>query len=163
MDMPGRMSMTTKSIGSSVERPICNGKENFYRTWVHFVYTKLRSGCKFFKHIWGPQKCLSEGHMNYDTTIRGPNILRNVIISGYVIFYQINKCFVNLYFFVIDKMSLRPVEMASQAVVWKPLKYITRDWVKKLMDAVTGPSTGCGSVWVEVTHISNILSNVFYF
>jgi len=36
---------------------------------------------------------LPEGHISYYTTIRGPGILRIVIVSGYVRFYQINKFF----------------------------------------------------------------------
>jgi len=31
--------------------------------------------------------------MNYCTTVLGPRILSNVIVSGYVIFYQINTFF----------------------------------------------------------------------
>jgi len=45
--------------------------------------------------------------MSYYTTVRGPDILRNVIVSGYVTFYQISKFFVNIYFFIIDKMYSR--------------------------------------------------------
>ena len=59
----------------------------------------------------GSLKFLSEGHINYYTTIRGPDILRNVIVSGYVRFYHIyrHKCFVNTvyYFSIIDKISSR--------------------------------------------------------
>jgi len=44
-----------------------------------------------------------------------PDVLRNDIVSGYVILYQINKFFVNTfrssffqhYFFIIDKMASR--------------------------------------------------------
>jgi len=36
----------------------------------------------------GLQTFLSESHF---TTVRGPDILRNGIVSGYVIFYEINK------------------------------------------------------------------------
>jgi len=38
----------------------------------------------------GVQTFLSEGHINYYTTVRGPEILRHVIVSGYVAFCQIN-------------------------------------------------------------------------
>jgi len=31
------------------------------------------------------QTSLSEGHISYYTTVRGPDILRNVIVSGHVI------------------------------------------------------------------------------
>jgi len=47
----------------------------------------------------GLQTFLSEGHISCRTTIRGLDILRNVIVSGYITFYQINKCFVNILFF----------------------------------------------------------------
>jgi len=33
---------------------------------------------------------LSEGNISFHTTVRGPDFLRNVIVSGYVTFYQIN-------------------------------------------------------------------------
>ena len=68
----------------------------------------------------GLQTFLSEGRASYYTAVRvrGPNILIcNVVVSGYVAFNQINKFFVNSFFFIIDKMSLRPDEMASRAVV----------------------------------------------
>jgi len=45
------------------------------------------------------QAFLSEDHTNYYTTVRGPDILRNMIVSEYVAFYQINKLFVNMLFF----------------------------------------------------------------
>jgi len=51
--------------------------------------------------VWGPHK-LSQG----------PDILRNVIVSGYVTFYQINNFFVKKNF-IVDKTS-------SRAVVWRP-------------------------------------------
>jgi len=43
---------------------------------------------------------LPEGHITYCTTFREPDILRNVIISGYVTFYQMNKCFANIFVFI---------------------------------------------------------------
>ena len=44
------------------------------------------------------QTFLSEGHTSYYTTVRGPDMFRNVIVSGCVTFYQINKFFVyNIY------------------------------------------------------------------
>ena len=45
------------------------------------------------------QTFLSEGHISYYTTVRGPDILRNVVVSDYVTFYQINKSFANILFF----------------------------------------------------------------
>jgi len=45
------------------------------------------------------QTFLSEGHISYYTIVRGQNILRDMIFSGHVTFYQSNKCFVNILFF----------------------------------------------------------------
>jgi len=44
-------------------------------------------------------KIFGRDHISYCTTVRGPDVLRNVIFSGYVTFYQINTFFVNLLFF----------------------------------------------------------------
>jgi len=41
-------------------------------------------------------KLLSMGNKSCYTTVRGPDIMRNQIASGYVTFYQINKFFVNV-------------------------------------------------------------------
>jgi len=40
-----------------------------------------------------------EDHISYYTTVRGPDILCNVIVSGYAAFHQINNFFVNESFF----------------------------------------------------------------
>jgi len=58
-----------------------------------------------FVHTRGLQTSLSEGHISYYTTVRGPDVLCNVIVSKYATFYQINKCFVNILYFAIEKMS----------------------------------------------------------
>jgi len=47
----------------------------------------------------GSPNFFSEGHISYYTTVRGLDILRNVIVLGYFPFYQINKFFVNIWFF----------------------------------------------------------------
>jgi len=47
----------------------------------------------------GLQTFLSEGHRSDYVAVRGPDILRNVIASGCVAFYQNNKCFGNILFF----------------------------------------------------------------
>jgi len=39
----------------------------------------------------GLQTFSSEGHITYYTTFQGSDILRNVVVSGYVTFYQINN------------------------------------------------------------------------
>jgi len=46
---------------------------------------------------------MPDGQINYYTTVRGPDILLNVIVSGYVAFYQINKCFANALFSLLAK------------------------------------------------------------
>jgi len=47
----------------------------------------------------GSPNFLPEGHVSYFTTVRGPDFLRNVIVSGYVAFYLTNKFFVNTLIF----------------------------------------------------------------
>ena len=42
----------------------------------------------------GLQTFLSEGHISYYRPYRGPGVLRNVIVLGYVSFCQINKILV---------------------------------------------------------------------
>jgi len=59
-------------------------------------------------------KCLGEDHISYCKTVRGSDILRNVIFSGHVPFYQINRFFVNKLFFHCWQNALRPGGMASQ-------------------------------------------------
>jgi len=45
------------------------------------------------------QTFLSEGHISYYTQLRGLDILRDVIVSGYLTFYQINTFLVKILFF----------------------------------------------------------------
>jgi len=52
--------------------------------------------------------------VSYSKTIGGPDILRNVIFSGRVPFYQTNRFFVNISFLHYWQNGLRPGEMASQ-------------------------------------------------
>jgi len=47
----------------------------------------------------GSPNFLSEGHISYCTTVRGPDILRNVIVPEDVTFHQINKFFVDTLLF----------------------------------------------------------------
>ena len=51
----------------------------------------------------GSPNFLEEDHISYCTTVREPDILRNVIFSTYVQFCQINTFFVNI-FFITGKM-----------------------------------------------------------
>jgi len=57
-----------------------------------------------------------EDHTNYCTTVRGVDILRNVIFSEYITIYQINRFLGNslYYFSLLAKCVLRPGEVASQ-------------------------------------------------
>ena len=64
----------------------------------------------------GSPKFLGEDHISYCKTIRGPDILRSVVFSGYVTFYQINRFLENILLFHYWQNVLRPDEMASQ--VW---------------------------------------------
>jgi len=57
---------------------------------------------------------LREGHISYYTTDQGPHIWRDVIVLGYATFYEINKFFVNIVFFITDEMS-SPAEWHSVA------------------------------------------------
>jgi len=75
--------------------------------------------CKLLRKTERVLNSLGEGQISCYTTARGQDISRDVIVSGYVTFYQINKFFRKYrYFFVIDKMS-------SQAVVERPQVYET--------------------------------------
>jgi len=47
----------------------------------------------------GLQTVLSEGHISCYTTVREPDILRNVIVLGHATFCQTNQLFVNRLFF----------------------------------------------------------------
>jgi len=73
-------------------------------------------------------KFLGENHINYCTTVRGLDILRNVIFSRYVTFYQINTFFVNILFFhywqnvFCGRVKwLRRSDFSPRAVVWRTL------------------------------------------
>ena len=76
----------------------------------------------------GLQTFLSKGHISYYTSVRGPDILRNVIVLGYLTLHQINKFFVNILFFHYwqsvstsrTKLALR-TGFGPRAVVWTPL------------------------------------------
>jgi len=83
------------------------------QAWHHLIKMYNINGIRLDQ---GSPIFLSEGRISYYTTFGRPDILRNVIVSGYVAFYQINKFFVNICFhYGIDKMFLQPNEIASQA------------------------------------------------
>jgi len=46
--------------------------------------------------------------MSCYTTVRGPDILRNVVVSGYATFYQVKKCFVKIMFSLLTKRHRVP-------------------------------------------------------
>jgi len=61
---------------------------------------------------------LSENHISYYTTVRGLDILGNVTVLGYVIFYQVNKFFVNV-LFLHCKQNVFAGQIWPTAVVWR--------------------------------------------
>jgi len=61
------------------------------------------------------QMFLPEGHISYYTTLRGPDLLRNVIVTEYVIFNHISKCFVNIFFCHYWQNLCGRMKMASRA------------------------------------------------
>jgi len=63
---------------------------------------------------------MSEGHISYYTIVWGPDILRNVFVSVYVTFYQINTFLLLCYFFIIDKIASR-AGFGQRDVVWRPM------------------------------------------
>ena len=72
----------------------------------------------------GLQTFLSEDHISYYTTARGSDILRNVIFWDMLHSTKstmLRECHI---FFrsCINKMYLRSDEIASRAVVWRPLQ-----------------------------------------
>jgi len=60
----------------------------------HCVHIQLFSVCRALIYYRCLQTFLSEGHICYYATVRGPDILHNVIVSGYVTFYKVKKNFV---------------------------------------------------------------------
>jgi len=88
----------------------------FFMVLFHCVPLSMRQG--------SPKFCV-QGHISYYTIVRGLDMLRNVIVSGYVIYffnqiYQINKYFVNIYLSIIGKMASR-AGFGPRAVVWRSL------------------------------------------
>jgi len=63
--------------------------------------------------------------MRYHTAARGPDISRNVIISGYVALQQLHECFAKIVSVIIDETGPR-AGFALRAVVWRPLPYRTK-------------------------------------
>jgi len=71
--------------------------EGFHRTFLHKgsgMCEKLEWNCgrdALFVLPGVSELFFSEGHaitQNHYSTVRGPDVLRNVIVSGYVAFYQ---------------------------------------------------------------------------
>ena len=76
--------------------------------------------------LQGLQTFLSGDDIRYYTIVRGQDILRNVIVSGYIAFHQI-KFFVNIvYFSLVTKFFHGSDETTSRAgfgswaVIWRP-------------------------------------------
>ena len=96
--------------------PVCphkpNGSSCNFQQW----HPCLRvCDCQSNSYRPGRFEFFGRDHISYCTTVRGPDILRNVTFSGYATFYQFNTFFVNVlhYFFIIGKMCFAAVEMAS--------------------------------------------------
>ena len=87
-------------------------------SYAFFMHDRLRQWSENF---------LSECCIICYTTVRGPDILRNVVVSGNVAFYQINKFSVDICFFVIDKIASRG-GFGPRAVVWRPWSKAKFNW-----------------------------------
>jgi len=55
-----------------------------------------------------------KGQINYYTTVRGSDILRYVIVSRYVSFYQVNKVSQIYCFFINGQIGLHTGELVSR-------------------------------------------------
>jgi len=82
----------------------------------------------------GSTNVLSDGHKSYYTKDRGLNILRDVIVLGYVTFYQINKVFHKYIFSLLTKCLRGPCEMALRAgfFPWAAVVCIPLYWKNQL-------------------------------
>jgi len=106
--------------------------------WVWLTQVSSRQHVDLHNNTWkrwfkpGVSKLLCQRAISYYKTAGGPDILRNTIVSGYVTFYQINKCFEYIIFLLTKCLCgrvkwLRGSDgMAQQtgfslrAVVWRP-------------------------------------------
>jgi len=63
--------------------------------------------CKTYAKLWSAwslqdrvlQTFLSEGHISYYITLPWRDMIRNVVVLGYITFYQINNSLVNITLF----------------------------------------------------------------
>jgi len=75
----------------------------------------------------GVQTFALEGHISYCATFQGPDILHNVIVLGYVTFYQIKNFCKYIIVSLLTKCLRGPDEMAAWAgfgprvTVWRSL------------------------------------------
>jgi len=118
-------------INHEVNQQRVRGAWQRYLTMGNYSCLRARLRRVVLTASQGSPHFLTEGHRSYYTTVRRPDILRNVIVSEYVKIYQINKNFLNVLFFHYwQNVLLRPDEMASRAgfrprvVVWRPLVYV---------------------------------------
>jgi len=78
----------------------------------------VKSCSTVFEHTLtqGSPTSVPEDHMSHYTTVQGVDVLRNVIVSWYVTFYQINKFFVNILCFslLINGFAGRSLETLLQ-------------------------------------------------
>jgi len=63
------------------------------------------------------------GPHSYYTTVRGPDILPNVIVSGYVTFYNSKNFRKYVIFSLLTEIASR-ARFGPRVVVWKPLHHI---------------------------------------
>jgi len=68
-----------------------------------------------FAYTSGLQTLFTRGHISSYTIFRGPDILADAIVSGYVTFYQSNKFLLkNVIFSLLTKCVRGPDEMPSR-------------------------------------------------
>jgi len=108
---------------------------------MNYIYA-LRNSCnesnrfllisisQLFPHTRGLLTFLSESCISYNTTARGPDILCNVIVSGYLTSLKSTNASYIYDFFIIGKCVRGTVEKDSRvgfgprAVVWRPLSSV---------------------------------------
>ena len=76
----------------------------FTRLWNPTIHFQSKPS-NDFPLRQGLQTFLSNSHITYCTTVWGRDVFRNVILSGYVTFYRINKCFAKYCFLLMTILS----------------------------------------------------------
>jgi len=86
--------------------------------------------------VQGLQTFLSGDHIRYYTTVRGQDILRNVIVSGYIAFHQINKFFVNIVCFSLVTKCFRGSDETTSRAGFGSWRVVRRPWFRALKCSV---------------------------